>query len=72
MKAPRIRVCGWSWLGLINFLFFQWFFVRLEGTVETPVVPGRSEMTLDFLTGVVPLTGWWQGYIFVGKNRDES
>jgi hypothetical protein len=47
MKAPRYRIHGWSWLGILNFVLIQWFFVRLEATVNTPVVPGESEMGRD-------------------------
>jgi len=65
MKAPLIRIFGWSWLGVVNFLIVQWFFVRIEATVETPVVPGKSEMTLAWKTPVVPLTGWWSDYKYV-------
>jgi hypothetical protein len=62
MKAPRYRIYGWSWLGVLNFVVLQWFFVRLEASIETPVIPGKSEMTLGWITHIVPLTGWWGYY----------
>lgn len=65
MKAPRVRILGWSWLGVVNFLIVQWFFVRIEADAETPIVPGESTMTLHWKPRVVPLTGWWSDYRYV-------
>jgi hypothetical protein len=57
MKAPRYRIKGWSWLGVLNFLLLQWLFVRLEGIVED------GDMRLHFIGPIVPLTGWWSNYV---------
>jgi hypothetical protein len=46
-------------LGLLNFLVLQWFFVRLQ---ETTTLKGEH-IRWDLLKGVVPLTGWWGGYV---------
>jgi len=37
MKAPLIRIFGWSWLGVVNFLIVQWFFVRIE-VIFSPIL----------------------------------
>ena len=52
---------GWS-----NFLLFQWFFVRLQRTCD--VETGRI-ISLDWIGPVVPLTGWWSDYIFLGNKH---
>jgi hypothetical protein len=43
MKSP-IFTAGVGWAFSISCLF-QWFFVRLEATVQTPVVGGQSDTT---------------------------
>jgi hypothetical protein len=50
-----------SWLFWVNFLFFQWFFVRLQQTID--VQSGKTVMW-DFLRYPVPMTGWWTDYKF--------
>jgi len=54
----RIR----SWLFWINFLFFQWFFVRFarEVTMDHKTTTGYA-----FVGVVVPLTGWWNDYWYL-------
>lgn len=63
MKPPRIRILGWSWLGVLNFGVFQWFFVRLQGVVDTET----NLMRLGWIGPIVPLTGWWTPYIRVER-----
>lgn len=63
MHTPRIRIYGWSWLGVVNFLLFQWLFVRLQGSFEN----NSDNMKLSWLVGVVPLTGWWSRYRWVHR-----
>jgi hypothetical protein len=63
MKAPRYRIHGWSWLGVVNFVLVQRFFVRLEATVDTPVVAGKSQNEPALAhQHCVPLTGSWTPY----------
>lgn len=49
-----------SWLGLLNFCVLQWFFVRLAGVRGGP-------RRWVWMFGVVPLTGWWSDFRFVGR-----
>ena len=46
-----------SWLGYLNFLILQWFFIRLVKHVENGKVVKYS-----ILKKVMPLTGWWNDY----------
>ncbi len=59
MRKPRYRVLGWSWLGVVNFLIIQWFFVRLEGVSDSKE---STEMELGIRGWIMPLTGWWNKY----------
>ena len=47
-----------SWLGYLNFLILQWFFIRLAKVND---VEGQF-VRWTVLRGVVPLTGWWSPY----------
>lgn len=51
-------------LGLLNFLFLQWFFVR-----RTKVYDEDTGQLLRYgwLGPVWPLTGWWSDYRFLGR-----
>ena len=53
-----------TFLGFVNRVFFQWFFVRLAKEVEDGKV-----IKWKFLTGVVPLTGWGTDFKYI-KNGD--
>ena len=56
-----------SKLGTFNFLVAQWFFVRLQaaGVIdETTREWSHEEWQLIFW--VVPVTGWWNDYHFLG------
>lgn len=64
MKKKHRKKHKWTWLGILNFLILQWFFVRLAKEVRF----GKVER-YHLLTGIVPFTGWWSNYIYVGKVR---
>jgi hypothetical protein len=54
MKAPTRTVWGLTWVGWLNILVLQHFFVRLA---YAPVLlTGGS--CYRWLTGIVPYTGW--------------
>jgi hypothetical protein len=64
------------WVGLVNFLFVQWFFVRIAGTFEecgrTIESDGSENIDFEFsryhlIRWVVPLTGWWSDYVRLGN-----
>lgn len=64
MKAPKPIVNGYSWLGILNLFFLQWFFVRLQLTVDTD----KETVVRWNLRGfIVPTTGWGKPYKFVGR-----
>jgi hypothetical protein len=67
MKPPR-RYKGWSWVGVVNFLILQWFFVRLYGTVFIED-SGREVMVLSTIGPVVPLTGWWNDFWWLTRGK---
>jgi hypothetical protein len=60
MKMPSKTLFGKTWVGWLNVLLFQWFFVRLSYGTKW-----------SWLTGVVPCTGWWSDYRFV-TNKERS
>jgi hypothetical protein len=52
------KLFGYSWIGWLNIVILQWFFVRLfyseneQGNIEN----------YGFIFPIVPLTGWWGDY----------
>lgn len=68
------KVFGWSVLGILNFLIFQWFFVRLARIVELDKdgKPTDKIVKLQWLKKIVPLTGWsftpWKQYKYFPTN----
>ena len=56
---------GYSVLGLTNILFFQWFFIRLQGYKDWE--SSQLDWSFSFIGFIVPLTGWWTNYIWVKK-----
>jgi hypothetical protein len=53
-----------TWLGLLNFLVLQWFFIRLQETVDEKT---EAHERWDIIGPIVPLTGWWNRYWYVGR-----
>jgi hypothetical protein len=53
-------------LGFVNKFFFQWFFVRLVGYYD---IHSMKFLHYGFMFGVIPLTGWSTGYIFIKDLR---
>jgi hypothetical protein len=51
-----------SLLFCANFLVFQWFFIRLARIVDTD---NGETVGWTWIKKVVPLTGWWNDYIFI-------
>ena len=60
MKNVRKNYLGNTWLGWINILLFQWFFVRLAEE------KGRKRRWV-FIGFIWPTTGWNTEYKYVGK-----
>jgi hypothetical protein len=58
MDIPRWELLGQTWLGWVNILFFQWFFVRL--TIE---IFDYRVYKIGLTLFPLPLTGWRSDYI---------
>jgi hypothetical protein len=56
-------------LGFINFVFIQWFFIRLA-EIKCSITNKHLGWTL--LKGVIPLTGWWNNYWYLKKGKKEE
>ena len=55
-----------SRLGLLNFFVLQWVCIRLQQTVDEH---DGSHERWDIIGPIVPLTGWWQRYIWMLPKR---
>jgi hypothetical protein len=58
----RPIVGSYSTLGLLNILVLQWLFVRLQATVN-----GSKLLRLELIGFILPMTGWFNDYIYVWK-----
>ena len=61
------RLFGYSWLGFLNLLIVQWFFVRIQACVDTDDHGHIFE--LELIGFILPLTGWWGKYVRLGPKR---
>ncbi len=59
MKYKSI-ILGYSWIGILNQLIFQWFFIRLNAYIDSNT---QDIVGLGIVFPVIPLTGWWGRYI---------
>ena len=50
-------------MGWLNQLFLQWFLIRLQATLDD----NKDIEGYQIIGFVVPLTGWWSEYIWIGK-----
>lgn len=64
MTAKPI-VFGYSWVGILNQLFLQWLFVRLQAEVVSE--KDRTITGFKLIGFIVPLTGWWSDYVWAWK-----
>lgn len=53
------KLFGYSWVGWLNIIILQWFFIRLYYSVNEQ----NSIECYGFLFPIVPLTGWWSDYV---------
>lgn len=60
MKVRPI-LFGYSWVGILNFILIQWFFIRIcVGADE------NRNITMVYTIGlIVPLTGWWNDFLWI-------
>lgn len=56
---------GFSWVGWLNILLLQWFFVRLQVSVDDD----GTVLAYHIIGWILPLTGWFvhNDYIGLGK-----
>ncbi len=54
---------GYSLMGIINLLWVQWFFVRIEATVSDSC----ECFSIGLMGFVLPWSGWWNRYIKLGQ-----
>lgn len=55
------------WLGWLNFIVLQWFFVRRAVITKNGKVIGWC-----WIKGVVPITGWWGiRYRYINAMREK-
>lgn len=78
MKYPTKRFFGLSWVGWLNVLILQWFFVRLQGAFDEHE-DGTTATYWALILPVIPLTGWWSNYVpgtrrevWIGKKAPEE
>ncbi len=58
LKVPNKKFFGKTWVGWLNIIFLQWFFIRLSY--------GDSWRILKW---VLPFTGWWNDYKYIGRRK---
>lgn len=57
-----------SWLGLLNRILLQWFFIRLQASIDVyPEITG-----FQLIGFIIPTTGWSTGYKYVGKEFEKT
>jgi hypothetical protein len=57
MKYPTQHYRGFTWVGWLNRLVFQWLWFRLQGNVED-----NGDTKWALILPVAPLTGWGKRY----------
>lgn len=62
-------IFGDTWLGWLNRIILQWFFVRLARVMDRDEAGNLKQTGWCWLRGVVPLTGWSTSYKFIGKRK---
>ncbi len=58
MKNPKRKLFGHTWVGWLNILIIQLFFIRLSYGDKWTII-----------WGILPFTGWWSNYIYVYKRE---
>lgn len=60
------QVLGFTWIGWLNIVLLQWLFFRLMYTVDEQ---GGKPTSYSLIFWIVPVTGWWANYIYLGRER---
>lgn len=61
--TKRKSFFGHTWLGWLNLIILQWFFIRLAEELDLQ----NMHRKWTILRWVIPTTGWKSDYIFLGK-----
>jgi hypothetical protein len=57
-----------TWLGWLNILIIQWFFIRLARVLDD----NGNTIKFKIIGIIVPVTGWFSDYIYVYKIRGKE
>ena len=60
MKNPTKKIFGKTWVGMLNIVILQWFFIRLSYGDNWRI-----------LYWILPITGWFSNYVYLNK-RDSK
>jgi len=58
MRYPHKKVFGKTYIGWLNFLILQWFFIRLQANVHEYLIIESWQIRV-----ALPMTGWYTDYI---------
>ena len=61
MQTPQYKFFGESWVGWLNILILQWFFIRLAYSINL----NNQHTKYLILKWIVPTTGWWSDYKYI-------
>lgn len=57
MRYPERSFLGYTWVGWLNIVLLQWFWLRLQGSIDND-----RPTQWQIITPVAPLTGWRSNY----------
>ena len=64
---------GFTWLGYLNFIILQWFFIRLAKSYEIKDNGFRyKDYKFKILKFIIPLTGWWNDYKYLSWKNGKA
>lgn len=55
-----------TWLGFLNFVVLQWFFIRLARITNSFSDPTIT-IGWKILAPITPLSGWWNDFVYLNK-----
>jgi hypothetical protein len=60
-----------KFIGLLNIVLFQWFFIRLAMEVDyhKQYIDCFELKRMFFIVGIIPLTGWWNDYKYLFRKE---
>ena len=58
MKNPKKKLFCYTWVGWLNIILLQWFFIRLAYGSKWKIIGP-----------IVPMTGWKNNFIYIYKSN---